>query len=198
MREPHQILGVTPDATREQIRAAYRKLARTHHPDATGTPESAQRFARISTAYEQMLKLVDQPARKDSQTRTPPVTPGDQDTAADHDPEEIRDVYDSFFSEDAVGTSIPRRRRVPFTRRPGTHDLEIELPVSASEAAFGGPIRIPGIPPDRVIRINPGTSSGDQQRIPGFGVRGGGGHRGDLFVIFRVVPASGGDLDLER
>jgi molecular chaperone DnaJ len=45
-------LGVAKTATRGQIRAAYRRLARELHPDANPDPKTARRFARVSEAYE--------------------------------------------------------------------------------------------------------------------------------------------------
>ena len=46
-------LGVPPTATAEEIKKAYRKLARTHHPDANpDDPKSEERFKEISAAYD--------------------------------------------------------------------------------------------------------------------------------------------------
>lgn len=45
-------LGVAKTATRGQIKAAYRRLARELHPDTNTDPKATRRFARISTAYE--------------------------------------------------------------------------------------------------------------------------------------------------
>lgn len=47
-----QVLGVSADATADEIKAAYRQLAKQHHPDAGG---DAEQFARISTAYEALI-----------------------------------------------------------------------------------------------------------------------------------------------
>jgi hypothetical protein len=55
-REPHVVLGIEPSATPTQIKAAWRKLARQHHPDLTGDdPEASRiatrRMAEINEAY---------------------------------------------------------------------------------------------------------------------------------------------------
>ncbi len=54
--DPYQVLGVSKDASRSEIRAAYRKLALRHHPDRQETPQEKQQanetFAAISHAYE--------------------------------------------------------------------------------------------------------------------------------------------------
>jgi DnaJ-class molecular chaperone len=52
MDSPYAILGVEPVATEDQIRAAYRKLAKQHHPDLNpGNASSEERFKKISAAY---------------------------------------------------------------------------------------------------------------------------------------------------
>lgn len=52
MADHYETLGVGRDASAEEIRRAYRKLARTHHPDVNPGPEAAEEFKRISLAYE--------------------------------------------------------------------------------------------------------------------------------------------------
>ncbi len=48
----YQILGVPRDATPEQIKKAYRKLAMKYHPDVAETPDAAEKFKEIGEAYE--------------------------------------------------------------------------------------------------------------------------------------------------
>lgn len=51
--DPYQVLGVPRDASADQIKQAYRKLARQHHPDANqGNPAAEEKFKEISAAYE--------------------------------------------------------------------------------------------------------------------------------------------------
>ena len=53
MEDPYKILGVPKDASEAALRAAYRKLAKRHHPDLNpGKPEAAERFKTINAAYE--------------------------------------------------------------------------------------------------------------------------------------------------
>jgi hypothetical protein len=51
MPDPYDVLGVAEDATREEITAAYHRLARRYHPDATEAPEEPERFREVVAAY---------------------------------------------------------------------------------------------------------------------------------------------------
>jgi len=62
--DPHAVLGLAPDASLDEIRAAYRRLIRAHHPDllvARGMPAervalATQRVARINAARDRLLR----------------------------------------------------------------------------------------------------------------------------------------------
>ena len=65
MKDPYEILGVQRTADEAAIRAAYRKLAKTHHPDVNpDKPDAAARFGEISSAYD-LLSDKDKRARFD-------------------------------------------------------------------------------------------------------------------------------------
>jgi molecular chaperone DnaJ len=54
---PYHILEITPDATEEQIRQAYRRLAMKYHPDRNPRdPEAEEKFKQIQAAYEWLKK----------------------------------------------------------------------------------------------------------------------------------------------
>ncbi|HET7472006.1 MAG TPA: J domain-containing protein, partial [Candidatus Limnocylindrales bacterium] len=60
-RDPHDVLGIEPGATPTQIKAAWRRLARTHHPDLTGDDPAAsqratRRMAEINSAYAELTR----------------------------------------------------------------------------------------------------------------------------------------------
>ncbi len=68
-RDPHDVLGVPPGASPEEVRAAWRSLARQHHPDLTADdPEAARRatrrMAEINTAYASLTRPESAAARR--------------------------------------------------------------------------------------------------------------------------------------
>ena len=57
-RDPYQTLGVDPDVSDEEVRAAYRRLVQLHHPDHNrGSAKAARRFEEIQAAYAQITEL---------------------------------------------------------------------------------------------------------------------------------------------
>jgi curved DNA-binding protein len=68
MTDPYSVLGVAPDATEEQIKLAFRKLAMQHHPDKNpDDPTAEDRFKEINSAYES-IKTPGKRAEHDGQT----------------------------------------------------------------------------------------------------------------------------------
>jgi molecular chaperone DnaJ len=111
MADLYGVLGVRPDAAADDIKRAYRRLAREHHPDAGGDEE---RFKELSRAYE----VLADPERRARYDRF-----GDDGTAASRgqgagDPfgfsGGIGDVLDAFFGSGFAGAGFqgePRRER---------------------------------------------------------------------------------------
>lgn len=58
MRDPYEILGVSPAASETELRVAYRKLVQRHHPDHNdGSLESARKFEEVQEAYARVREL---------------------------------------------------------------------------------------------------------------------------------------------
>jgi molecular chaperone DnaJ len=124
VRDLYEILGVGRDASPEDIKRAYRTLAREHHPDVSSAPEAEERFKEIVGAYEIL---------SDPQKRQQYDTFGRR--AALRAPfNDIQDIFDMFFGGGFGGGG--RRGRRPSRTRRG-EDLSTLLSLSFTEAAFG-------------------------------------------------------------
>jgi molecular chaperone DnaJ len=125
-RDLYEVLGVARDASTEEIKRAYRKLARELHPDVNGDPAAETRFKEVAGAYE-ILSDPERRARYDrygSQRGEEPFA-------------DIQDIFDVFFGggfDPFVRTS---RRRGPRTRRRRGEDLAVALRLGFAEAVFG-------------------------------------------------------------
>ena len=124
VRDLYEILGVARDASPDDIKRAYRKLAREHHPDVSESPEAEERFKEIAGAYE---ILSDPEKRQRYDTFGQAGGPGPQFT-------DIQDVFDMFFGG-GFGAASGRGRRAGRTRR--GEDLSTLVTLAFTEAAFG-------------------------------------------------------------
>jgi molecular chaperone DnaJ len=68
---PYQILGITPGASREQIKIAYKNLAKKYHPDISKEPNALEMMKKINGAYDILTK--EQIRRPIQQPRSEPV-----------------------------------------------------------------------------------------------------------------------------
>lgn len=128
MRDYYEVLGVSRDATVEEIRRSYRKKARELHPDYAG-PESEEAFKELSVAYE---TLSDPQKRQMYDLRGPGGFTG----ASSSDPFGgsfgFADLFDAMFSGSGFA-SAPSQRT---TGRPG-RDTKIAVEITLEEVVFG-------------------------------------------------------------
>ena len=125
----YEVLGVGRDANDDEIKKAYRRLARQYHPDTNdGDPASEARFKEISVAYE---TLRDPERRRRYDMFGPEGVRGSG--AAGGDPfagfgAGLGDIFDAFF-----GAGTGRTRTGPIRG----NDLEVQLELHFEEAVFG-------------------------------------------------------------
>ncbi|MSW15577.1 MAG: DnaJ domain-containing protein, partial [Actinobacteria bacterium] len=123
MADHYGILGVDRDASFDEIKKAYRKLAREYHPDVNPDPLTAEKFKEISTAYE---VLSDPDKRQRYDLGGDPFSSGGGFGGQNFG---FGDIMDAFFG--GGGSRGPRPRM-----REG-QDALIRVELDLAEACFG-------------------------------------------------------------
>lgn len=138
MADYYDILGVSRDADKEEIKRAYRRLARKYHPDVNKEPGADEHFKEINRAYE-VLSEPEMRARYDRFGEAG-VSSGAAGAAGFQDFGDFggfaADIFESFFSGfgGGMGTQTASRKRGP-TRG---EDRRLDLKLDFREAVFGG------------------------------------------------------------
>jgi curved DNA-binding protein len=210
-RDYYTVLGVARTATEKEIKSAYRKLARKHHPDVNpGDKKSEDLFKEIGEAYAVLSdadkrkkydrwghdwEKLDQAGvnfggRSGGRTTTwPPGTNGP--TGFNVDSEDLGGLFEQLFGRAGGG-----RTRVRSAPRRG---LDLEQPVEITlEEAFNGTQRTFTIRDTQSgetrtveVKIPAGASDGLRVRVAGKGEPGlSGGTPGDLFLIVSIKPSA--------
>lgn len=201
MRDPYTVLGVERSASEEDIRKAYRKLAKTYHPDLNpGDAKAEERFKEISAAYE----LLSDPDKRTQYDR------GEIDAAGQPRPE--RRFYREYAAGDAgakyhhfggggaegfesfsdifadfmgrTGFGAERGFRMP------GGDLHYEMTVDFLDAVNGATRRLT-LPDGQTldVTIPAGVQDGQVLRLRGKGAPGfGGAPPGDALITIHVKP----------
>jgi curved DNA-binding protein len=200
-RDYYEVLGVPRTAKPEEIKRAYRKLARKHHPDlkpAAERHQATETFKEINEAYE---VLADPEKRKKYDSLgaswkggmdySPPPgwEPGAAGPGGFEDLGDFSDFFASIFGG-APGRGGRDGRQGGFRVTMPGQDVEAELPVTVEELLHGGKRRIT-IDGSRSLDVEVPVGARDDTvlRLAGQGSPGiGGGPPGDLFLRVRLQP----------
>jgi DnaJ-class molecular chaperone len=219
MRDPYEILGLQRSAGEADIKKAFRRLAKTYHPDRNkNDPRAQEKFAEATTAYE-ILGDAEKRAQFDRGEIDAEGKPRFQGyegfgagaggpgfegfnfstggqgfrRTAGFDPQ---DIFSELFREGmrADQTAGARRSR---RQAPRGQDVAATLTISLEEAVAGGKRRIV-LPPGREIEVTIpiGISDGKVIRLKGLGeVSPLGGETGDALLTLRIAPHERFELD---
>lgn len=124
-RDYYEVLGVQRNASQDEIKKAFRRLARQYHPDVNKAPDAEAQFKEINEAYE----VLSDPEKRGMYDRFghagPNAAPG-FDPFASADP--FSSIFETFFGGTARGTQRGPQRGA---------DLRYTLAISFEEAIFG-------------------------------------------------------------
>jgi molecular chaperone DnaJ len=128
-RDYYQVLGVSRDASAEELKRAYRRLARQYHPDVNNAPEAEEQFKEINEAYE-VLSDQEKRSRYDRFGHAGVQGSGMGSTGFEGFGFGIDDIFESFFGGTRAGTTARQRPQ-------RGQDLRYDLSIAFTEAVFG-------------------------------------------------------------
>ncbi|NLO82896.1 MAG: molecular chaperone DnaJ [Clostridiales bacterium] len=154
-RDYYEVLGIDRNASEDEIKRAYRRLAKKYHPDLNpGDAEAEAKFKEINEAYNVLINPETR-AQYDRYGHEGPTGQG----FGGFDFSGIDDIFDMFFGGAGFGTGSRYRRNAPVRGA----DIRYDLDISFEEAAFGTKKEI------EVVRMEPcpdcegtGAKSGTQ------------------------------------
>jgi curved DNA-binding protein len=206
-KDYYQVLGVPRTASDEDVKQAYRKLARKYHPDVSKEKDADQRFKDVNEAHE-VLKdstkraLYDQygeawKAAAEGRAPTPETERARDDFGATgFNPEDFADMgsaFDAFFGAGQFRSSRRGSRRAEPWPDTGV-DQEAAIELSIEDAFRGGERSIAlmdgGTGQQRTynVRIPPGVRAGQRIRLAGQGGKGDDA-AGDLYLRIQLRPS---------
>ena len=210
----YEVLGVPRSASADEVKRAYRRLAKQYHPDRNPGDSSAERkFKQVQAAYE----VLKDPQKREQYDRFGPAAVGNWQT----DPsgqrvytwssggpqisiDDLGDLFSAFSGFGDAGDMADNpfadvfrrpgrgRRRRPVARR--GQDVERRVNLSFEQAALGTTIEVDVVPSDGPrhtlnVKIPPGVEDGQRIRVKGRGNPGAnGGPPGDLYLAVKVRP----------
>jgi curved DNA-binding protein len=203
-KDYYKILGVSKQATADDIKKAYRRLARKYHPDINPSPEAEELFKDVNEAYEVLSdsakrRQYDQFGQYYQQTGfrasggSPFTSPfssedfgfGGFNSNVDLSQfDDFQDFIDQLLGRVGGSGSAKASRSSGFTQdREANYDAEASIQLSMSEAYEGGKRRL-RVEGGRILEVNipPGVTPGKRIRLRGQGHSHPSGKAGDLYL----------------
>ncbi len=210
-KDYYKVLGVERNATKDEIKKAYRKLALKTHPDRNpGNAKSEERFKEINEAY-QVLSDPEKRARYDQLGQSYSQWQEGGAPAGGFNWEDwfaqspsggnvrvggLEDILGSDFSEffrrifggdPDMGGPGTRRVATQRTRRPAAPSYQQDVTISLAEAYQGTTRRVDMDGRRLEVKIPPGAKTGTKVRYPNTIPTGTAGQKGDLFLLINVA-----------
>ncbi len=190
----YEVLGVNESATQDEIKKAYRKLARKYHPDICKKPECEEKFKEINTAYE---ILGDEEKRKQYDHMGDSMFNGQnfQDFYRQHKDVDLEDILSQIFGGGFSRSSGGGFRGFGFDGFGGfgkgfAPDLDIHAKIQIPfDLAMKGGVYTINLNGESVkVKIPEGLKTGQKLRVRGKG-KALKGERGNLILEVEVTPS---------
>jgi curved DNA-binding protein len=209
-KDYYKIMGVSREATQEDIKHSYRKLARKYHPDVSKEKEAERHFKELGEAYE-VLKDPEKRAAYDrlganwragQDFRPPPGWDAGFEFSGGFpggETDQFSDFFESLFGgRGAHSRSTGRRGNVRSRGQDHRAKIMISLEDSYNGATRSVQLQVPELDSHgRVhtrnrtlsVKLPQGIAAGQQVRLAGQGAPGaGGGDNGDLLLEIEFMP----------
>lgn len=208
-KDYYRTLGVERNASEQDIKKAYRKLAMKYHPDRNpGNKEAEEKFKEINEAYE-VLSDKEKRARYDQlgesysrwqQAGGSPggfnwsdwTTQGQRGNYQQVNVEDLEDLFGGGFSDffsqifGGMGQTQSRGRTRREPARPAAYEQAVTITL---DEAYHGTQRILQLDSRRLeVKIPAGAQTGTRVRVAGAGPVGPNGQKGDIYLIIEVAP----------
>ncbi len=215
-RDYYEVMGLARDATQDELKRAYRKLARKYHPDVSQEEHAEERFKEVGEAYE-VLKDPEKRAAYDQlganwktgqEFRPPPdwnegfefggSGAGGYSGAAGFGGGQFSDFFEALFGQRQAGDGHTGGRAFHMRGEDRHARISIDIRDSYAGAQRTITLRVPEVTADRHvvtrektlnIRVPQGIRDGQKIRLAGQGGPGiGDGKAGDLFLEIEFRP----------
>ena len=200
-KDYYKILGVNKNATADEIKKAYRKLAKEYHPDKNPENKLAEeKFKEVNEANE----ILSDPEKRRKYDQLGSRWNRSQNTGSEFDnwfrnyssakssgsnySGNFKDIFDDFDFSDLFENIMGTNTRTSRTRYRKGEDYEATLNISLDEAFNGTEKQFAIDGRTLKVKINPGTVEGKKLRLKNQGASGmSSGERGDLYLTLHIT-----------
>ncbi len=211
-KDYYEVLGVARDAGDDEIKRAYRKLARKYHPDVSKEADAEARFKELGEAYE-VLRDAEKRAAYDrlgaryrsGQDFQPPPDWGtgfEFSGGGGGGDGAFSDFFESLFGRRAAPTqaAADHHARIAIDLEDAFTGAERQVTLQSAQRGADG--RVHMVDRNLALRIPRGVREGQRLRLAGQGAPGLDGRRGDLYLEIQFKPhrwyrVEGRDLHLK-